>query len=357
MQDGFPMLPAEMLARLREGLVIPAHPLAVNATGGLDERHQRALTRYYLAAGAGGLAVGVHTTEFRIHEPKVGLYGPVLELAMHTARSFRPAADALMVAGLVGRTEQAVREAGLARELGYQLGLLSLGALRDVDDQALVEHIREVARVMPLMGFYLQPLAGGRLLSRAFWRETAAIPNLCAIKIAPFNRYQTLDVVHGVAESGRAGDIALYTGNDDNILVDLLTSFEVPRPGGTVRTAIVGGLLGHWAYWTRNAVGLLEQAREARERSSIPAGLLTLAAQITETNAAVFDPEHAFTGCLSGILYALQRNGLVGGVRCLDERERLSAGQAARIEQVVQDYPLLVDDGFVRENRASWLAP
>ncbi len=291
-----PMPPAAVLNALRRGCVIPAHALALDGRLGLDERHQRALTRYYIDAGAGGLAVGVHTTEFAIHRTDVGLYRPVLELAARAAGGWRGTPpDLILIAGLVGRTSQAVREAEAARAEGYHIGLLSLGALSDSGDDELIAHCRSVAEVIPIMGFYLQPSVGGRILSEGFWRRLAGIPNLVAVKIAPFNRYMTLHVVRALAEAGR-DDVALYTGNDDAILFDLLTRYELALSGRRVRREIVGGLLGHWAYWTRRAVEHLERCREARGAASVPADLLTLAAQVTESNEAVFDPAQLVCG-------------------------------------------------------------
>lgn len=356
----FPPPPDEVEEALREGLVIPAHPLALKEDKSLDESHQRGLSRYYLDCGAGGLAVGVHTTEFAIHDPKVGLYRPVLELAMETARAWKPltavSAHPVMVAGIIGRTAQAVREAELARELGYDVGLLGLGALKGYSDAQLVDHARQVARVLPIMGFYLQPAVGGRILSEDFWRRFAEIPNLAAIKMAPFNRYYTLAVIRAVASAGRAGEVALYTGNDDSILIDLLTRFEFALEKGTVKLEIVGGLLGHWAYWTKRAVEQFEQIRSAKIDGAVPSELLTLAAQVTESNEAVFDPEHSFQGCISGILYVLKSSGLVAGVHPLGEGEGLSPGQAEKIDAVIIRYPHLIDHDFVREHLDRWLA-
>lgn len=361
----------EILERYRRGTVIPAHPLALTEGLKLDERHQRALTRYYIDAGAGGLAVGVHTTEFALHEPERGMYRPVLELAVESARSWISGSMPVMVAGICGLTEQALREAVTAKELGYHIGMISLSAFKDGVERGrdlgmLLDHCRRIAEVMPIMGFYLQPAVGGILLEEKFWRELAEIPNLVGIKIAPFNRYHTLSVVRGIAESGR-DDIALYTGNDDTIVTDLVTRFEVgveraanpdqPPQSAQVRLGIVGGLLGHWAYWTRRAVELLERLSEVRKSASVPSDLLTLGAQITESNEAVFDPYNDFRGCISGILYVLARVGLVEGVRTLGEGEELSSGQADRIERIVELYPHLTDDDFVHENLSRWLAP
>jgi dihydrodipicolinate synthase/N-acetylneuraminate lyase len=328
--------------RLREGVVIPAHPLALTAERKLDERRQRALTRYYLAAGAGGVAVGVHTTQFEIREH--GLLDPVLALAIEELRD----SDAIRVAGVVGRTAQAVKEAELAVRLGYHAGLLSLGAMKSATVRELLDHARAVAQVMPLVGFYLQPAVGGRALPYEFWREFAAIENVAAIKIAPFNRYQTIDVVRAVADSGRADEVTLYTGNDDSILVDLLTPFRFG--GHTLR--IRGGLLGHWAVWTRRAVELLACVKERKEWPDS----LRLSIEITDSNAAFFDAANGFAGCIAGIHEVLRRQGLLAGRWCLNPREELSAGQMEEIDRVYKVYPHLNDDEFVRENLDRWLS-
>jgi len=328
--------------RLREGVVIPAHPLALTAARKLDERRQRALTRYYLAAGAGGVAVGVHTTQFEIRDARFGLFEPVLELAMEELR----AADVVKVAGIVGRTPQAVREAEFAARCGYDVGLLSLAAWRDAPVPELLAHARAVAEVIPLFGFYLQPAVGGRHLPYAFWREFAEMPRVVAIKIAPFNRYQTLDVVRAVADSGRADDIALYTGNDDNIVADLLTPFRF----GARTLHIVGGLLGHWAVWTLRAVEMLKRIH-AEERAS----WLTMGAEITDANAALFDAANKFRGCIAGIHEVLRRQGLLAGRWCLNPDEDLSHGQPDEIDRVYRAYPHLNDDAFVREHLDAWL--
>lgn len=334
--------------RLFEGLVIPAHPLALDANRKLDERRQRALTRYYLAAGAGGIAVGVHTTQFEIREPRYALLRPVLELAAAEMN----ASGALKIAGICGPTAQATAEAELASSLGYDAGLLSLGALKSASVAELLAHARAVASIMPVIGFYLQPSVGGRLLPFEFWRSFAEIENVVAIKMAPFNRYQTLDVVRAVALSGRAKEIALYTGNDDNIVVDLLTEF---RAGGEP-LRIRGGLLGHWAVWTLKAVELLARLRPIADTASpIPAELLTLAAQTTDANAALFDPAHQFQGCIAGIHEILRRQGLLAGRWCLNPAEELSPGQAEELDRVCALYPDLTDDDFVSAHLDEWL--
>ncbi|HVW08388.1 MAG TPA: dihydrodipicolinate synthase family protein [Bryobacteraceae bacterium] len=326
--------------RLLQGMAIPAHPLALDANRKLDEKRQRALTRYYLAAGAGGIAVGVHTTQFAIHDPRTGLLRPVLEMGREEAA----AGGAVTIAGVCGGREQAIREAELARALGYEAGLLSLAALREASEGELIDHCRAVASVIPVVGFYLQPAVGGRILPYSFWRQFVEIPDVVAIKIAPFNRYQTIDVVRAVAESGRAGEIALYTGNDDNIVADLLTQFDF----GGRRLRIVGGLLGHWAVWTRQAVTLL------RDAGPEP---LTLGAQVADANAAIFDAANRFHGCIPGIHEILRRQGLLAGRWCLDEHEELSPGQSEEIDRVCAAYPHLreADDRLIAENLDQWL--
>ncbi|MGH9611996.1 MAG: dihydrodipicolinate synthase family protein [Bryobacteraceae bacterium] len=335
--------------RLFEGLVIPAHPLALTPERRLDERRQRALTRYYLAAGAGGIAVGVHTTQFAIRDPRVGLLQPVLELAAEEARP----RGIVKIAGVCGETPQAIGEAELATSLGYDAILLSLAALRDTSIDELLNHARALASVIPVIGFYLQPGVGGRILPYEFWRQFAELENVVAIKIAPFNRYRTIDVVRAVAESGRSREIALYTGNDDNILFDLLSDFTF----GGERVRIAGGLLGHWAVWTRKAVDLLQQVKEI-VCSGSPAGpeLFTLANQITDANAALFDPAHDFHGCIPDIHEILRRQGLLAGRWCLDPGEDLSPGQSAEIDRVCRLYPHLRDDEFVQRHIDEWLA-
>jgi hypothetical protein len=335
--------------RLQAGMAIPAHPLALTAERKLDERRQRALTRYYIDAGAGGIAVGVHTTQFAIREPKIGLLAPVLKLAAETARH----SAILKIAGVCGPRAQAIKEAELAASFGYDAALLSLGALRDAAVPELLDHARAIASVIPIFGFYLQPSVGGRVLPYAFWREFAEIDNVVAVKIAPFNRYQTLDVVRAVAESGRASEIALYTGNDDNILIDLLTTFDFAGR----RIHFSGGLLGHWAVWTRTAVTHLQCAHNLRcTDSPIPADVLTVAQQITDSNAALFDPANGFHGCIPGIHEILRRQGLLAGRWCLDPDEELSPGQSEEIDRVCRLYPHLTDNDFVRERLDAWLS-
>jgi len=333
--------------KLKQGLVIPAHPLALNSNRKLDERRQRALSRYYLAAGAGGIAVAVHTTQFAIRDPKIALLRPVLELGSDEARG----KDVVKIAGICGERKQALAEAELAKSLDYDAGLLSLAALRSASVAELLEHARAIAEVLPVIGFYLQPAVGGRLLPYDFWREFAEIPNVVAIKIAPFNRYQTVDVVRAVLESGRGSEIALYTGNDDNIVSDLLAEFNF---GGNCGR-IVGGLLGHWAVWTKGAVCLLACIKQ--NLTSASAKLLTTAQQVTDMNAAIFDARNDFRGCIAGIHEVLRRQGLLEGRWCLDPTENLSPFQLEEIDRVCRSYPHLreADDLLIQENLDAWL--
>ncbi|MFC1633596.1 dihydrodipicolinate synthase family protein [Planctomycetota bacterium] len=350
---------SSILKRLRSGCVIPAHPLALQSDNKIDERYQKALTRYYLAAGAGGLAVGVHTTQFAIHDPRVGLYRPVLELAIETARqsvTSEGCDEPIMIAGLVGDTKQAIEEARLALKLGYHLGLLSLTALKKKSIGELIEHCRNVAEVIPVMGFYLQQTISRMILPVEFWRELVAIPNVLAIKIAPFNRYQTLDVLEAVAYSGRSDDIALYTGNDDNIIVDLLTQYDFHVEGRRVSLQIVGGLLGQWACWTKTAVEHLNRIKSIRNNQmAVPHEMLSLASQLTLANKAIFDADNHFAGCIPGISHVLKGQGLLEKGRTLDPEEKLSPGQAEAINGIRRDYPHLTDDTFITENLHKWL--
>ena len=339
--------------RLARGLVIPAHPLALTEAAKLDEISQRALSRYYLAAGAKGLAVGVHTTQFAIRQS--GLLRPVLELAAEEVAA-EGSDDVVRIAGICGPIQQAVAEASTAVDCGYDAGLLSLAALSEATLPELIDHAREVAQVLPVIGFYLQPAVGGRILDFDFWRRFVEIEAVVAIKMAPFNRYQTLDVVRAVVASGRAAEISLYTGNDDNIVVDLLTTFSFPCDGKPVEVEIVGGLLGHWACWTSAAVELLAECRAiSAAAAGVPAQMLTRAAQVTDANAAFFDVANQFAGCIPGIHAVLRRQGLIKGLRCLDPGEVLSPGQSEEIERVYRAYPHLNDDDFVAEHRDEWL--
>ncbi|MEV6285242.1 dihydrodipicolinate synthase family protein [Kribbella sp. NPDC051770] len=342
------MLPEATAAALREGVLIPAHPLALTPDLQLDVRRQRALSRYYLDAGAGGLAVGVHTTQFGIRD--AGLLEPVLRLAIETVREAPRDRPIVMVAGVAGPVEQAVAEAKLAAELGYDLAMVILRGLGDASEDELIEHIGAVGEVLPVFGFYLQQAVGGPALPYSFWARLAELPSLAAIKIAPFDRYRTIDVVRAVCTSSRAAEIALYTGNDDNIVADLLTTYRFTVDGKQVSQRIVGGLLGQNAVWTRAAVELFERVR----REPVSEELLTLGAQLTDANAAVFDVAGNFAGCVAGIHEVLRRQGLLDGIHLLDPDERLSPGQAEELDRVVAAYPHLTDDAFVAENLNRW---
>jgi Dihydrodipicolinate synthetase family len=379
--------PQDVLAALRKGVAIPAHPLALDADRKLDARRQRALARYYLDAGAGGLAVGVHTTQFAIRD--VGLYRPVLELAMRSAAEWTKSTPkrfpakwpsgspqktrqpnkqericdsegtesaSIMIAGLAGRTAQAVSEAHVARDLGYHAGLLSLAALKGAGEDELIAHAQAVAREIPLIGFYLQPAVGGLVLPTSFWRRFAQIENVVAIKIAPFNRYRTLDVVRGVVEADAADRITLYTGNDDHIVLDLVTPFSVRLNGHETIVRIKGGLLGHWSVWVKRAVELLERVHAAVAADSVPADLLALDSQVTDCNAAIFDVANDFHGVIAGCHEILRRQGLLAGIWCLDPKETLGPGQKEEIDRVCASYPHLTDDAFVRANLERWLS-
>ncbi len=346
-------LPPEVLAVLRKGAVIPAHPLALDASRKLDERRQRALSRYYIDAGSGGLAVGVHTTQFAIRD--VGLYEPVLSLAMNTAREWT-AKPLVMVAGLAGKTAQAIREAQTAAGLGYHAGLLSLAAMKGASEDELIEHAKQVAAEIPLVGFYLQPAVGGLVLPASFWKRFAEIENVVAIKMAPFNRYRTLDVIRGVVDAKAEDRITLYTGNDDHIVLDLVTPFVVMRSGKPVTVRIKGGLLGHWSCWAKRAVELLERAQQEVAQASVSAEMLALDSQVTDCNAAIFDVANDFHGVICGCHEILRRQGLLEGTWCLDPKETLGPGQKEEIDRISAAYPHLNDDAFVRENLARWLA-
>jgi dihydrodipicolinate synthase/N-acetylneuraminate lyase len=349
-------IPQDITRALHKGVVIPAMPLALNRGRKLDERRQRALIRYYLDAGAGGIAVAVHTTQFAIRRPEIGLYRPILELAGEEFDHYATMAGkpVIRIAGVIGKTEQAVQEAQWALENRYHAVLLSLAAFTEASNREILQHCRTIADIMPMVGFYLQPAVGGRVLDVDFWRDFAGIDNVIAVKIAPFNRYRTLDVVRGVAESGRAGQIALYTGNDDNILADLLTEFQMQTNNTTVQKRIVGGLLGHWAVWTRSAVKLLEKIQQSDYHGDVQE-LLSLAAKITDSNAAFFDAANNFAGCITGLHEVLRRQGLLDGIWTLDENEMLSPGQANEISRVYAAYPELNDDAFIAENLDRWL--
>jgi hypothetical protein len=345
-------LPAEVLKAIQKGVVIPAHPLALNSQRQLDKRRQKALTRYYLDSGSGGVAVGVHTTQFEIRD--VGLYKPVLELAAETIDEWSDK-PIIRIAGLVGQTSQATAEADIAISLGYHAGLLSLAAYKEGSEDEIIEHCHAVAAKIPVIGFYLQPAVGGRLLSFNFWRRFAEIENVVAIKMAPFNRYQTLDVIRGVVAAGAEDRITLYTGNDDHIVLDLSIPFDIMRGDEKVRIRINGGLLGHWSVWTRKAIALFDKIKKATLQNEIAADLLALDSMVTDCNSAFFDVANGFKGCIAGCHEVLRRQGLLEGTWCLDVDECLSPGQSEEIDRVYAAYPDLNDDEFVKSNLDRWL--
>ncbi len=349
------MLKKKIKNKLFQGTVIPAHPLALTSHRKIDEKRQRALTRYYLDAGAGGVAMGVHTTQFAIRDPEVNLFQKVLTLAKEEIDR-HPKKNIIKIAGVCGEIKQATEEAQFAADLGYDLALLSNNGLQEYSEEELLDRAKAISEIIPIFGFYLQPAVGGKVFSRAYWEAFSEIENIYAIKIAPFNRYQTLDVVQAVCQSSRNAEIALYTGNDDNILLDLLTTYEIKTSRGTVRKDIVGGLLGHWAVWTAKAVEQLKFVHEIkRKQKSIDQDMLTLSQEITDSNAAFFDAQNQFKGCIAGIHEVLRRQGLLEGTWCLDPEETMSPGQAEEISRVYASYPHLNDDAFVKKHRSQWL--
>lgn len=349
------MLKDGVRKQLHNGAVIPAHPLALTSERQLDENRQRALTRYYIDAGVGGIAVGVHTTQFEIRDAPFYLFEKVLTLAMEEIDSAKAPESFIKIAGICGPVDQAISEAKLCKELGYDMGLLSMGGLENHTEGELLARAKSVAKVIPVFGFYLQPAVGGRVLSYDFWRQFANISNVHAIKIAPFNRYQSLDVVRAVCHSKRNKDIALYTGNDDNIVNDLLTTYKMNVHGERIEKKIVGGLLGHWSVWTKRVVEIFDEIKANRDKESIPSHLLTLGQEITDANAAFFDVKNHFKGSIAGINEVLARQGLLQGNWCLLEEEVLSPNQLDEINRVYTDYPHLHDDAFVKGNLPKWL--
>lgn len=353
----YPRTDREVHSKLMEGVVIPAHPLALNAERRLDKARQRVLTRYYVASGAGGIATGVHTTQFEIRDPKHRLFEPVLRLCAETMEECesKQGSRLVKVAGVCGKTAQALKEAEYAASLGYDLGLLSLSAFPDSSIDELIDHCKKVARVIPLFGFYLQPTVGGRQLDYKFWRRFVEIENVSAIKVAPFNRYWTRDVARAVAEAGKADDVALYTGNDDNIVADLLTIHRFKVKGDSITIRIVGGLLGQWAVWTKRAVELLKETHRVLESGLVPSKLLSVGAELTDANAAIFDASNCYAGCIPGINEVLRRQGLLKGRWCLNPGVDLSPGQLEEIERVYISYVDLNDDEFVAKHLNEWL--
>jgi len=346
------------LKKLHEGTVIPANPLALDENRKFDEKRQRAVCRYYLDSGVGGLAVAVHTTQFEIRDPEYNLLEPVLRVAKDEAAKYEEATGKVivMVAGACGPKEQAVKEALLAKSLGYDAVLLSPGGLNHLSEEELIERTRAVAEVMPVIGFYLQTAVGGRHFTYDYWTKIAEIPGVVAIKAAPFNRYYTYDVVRAVAMSSRRDEITLYTGNDDNIVLDLITTYRFEIDGKTYEKGFIGGLLGHWSVWTKKAVELFEKCKAVREMSEIPAEILTLAAEVTDTNAVFFDTANDFNGCIAGLHEVLRRQGIFKGTWCLNPDEKMSQGQAEEIDRIYKAYPHLNDDEFIKANLYRWLA-
>ncbi|MGB5944758.1 dihydrodipicolinate synthase family protein [Paenisporosarcina sp.] len=348
------MLNPEVKKHLLEGTVIPAHPLALTENRQLDEKGQRALTRYYIAAGVGGVAVGVHTTQFEIRDPQFNLYEKVLSLAMEEMKNAQVPESFIKIGGISGPLEQAIKEARFLQEIGYDLGLLSMGGLQDSTEEELITRTKKIAEIIPVIGFYLQPAVGGRILSFGFWKQIAEIPNVHAIKVAPFNRYQTFDVIRAVCHSSRNEDIAIYTGNDDNIINDLLTTYRIDVDGKKVEKRIIGGLLGHWSVWTKTTVDIFQTVKETLTHGEIPSELLTLGQEITDANAAFFDPNNQFKGSIAGINEVLARQGILQGNWCLLDKEKLSPNQSEEIDRVYAAYPHLNDDEFVKENLEKW---
>lgn len=354
----FQQLNSNIYDLLHKGTVIPAHPLALDANRQLDEFRQRMLTRYYLKAGAGGIAVGVHTTQFEIRKPEFNLFEPVLRMAAEEVGKSSNASSIIKVAGITGPTANAVAEAEMAAHYGYHLGLISMGGLPALSEDELISRTRQVAAKIPLFGFYLQPAAGGRLLSYDFWKKFVDIPNVYAIKIAAFNRYQTIDVVRAVCNSERRNEIALYTGNDDNIIGDLITPYRFNVNGQTIEKRFIGGLLGHWAVWTSKAVQLLKDIKSQLSSGNTDYNnLLTKNIAVTDMNAVIFDVKNAFHGCIPGIHEVLRRQGLLEGTWCLNPNESMSNGQSEEIDRIYNDYPELTDDDFVKSFLSAELKP
>ena len=350
------MLKQEVKKSLLKGAMIPAHPLALTEDRQLDETSQRALTRYYIDAGVGGVAVGVHTTQFEIRDPQFHLYEKVLTLAMEEMTKAKVPDSFIKIGGISGPTEQAIEEATFLKRIGYDLGLLSMGGLQDASEDELIARTKKVSEIIPVIGFYLQPAVGGKVLSYNFWKQLANIPNVHAIKIAPFNRYQTIDVIRAVCNSERNEEIAIYTGNDDNIVNDLLTTYKIRVGDKKITKRIVGGLLGHWSVWTKTAVEIFGEISTYKSAEQIPSELLTLGQEITDANAAFFDPNNQFKGSIAGINEVLTRQGLLQGNWCLLDKEKLSPNQFEEIDRVYAEYPHLNDDAFVKENLIKWFS-
>lgn len=344
------------LKKLAAGTVIPATPLVLDENRKMDEKGLRLLMNYYLNCGVGGIATAVHTTQFEIREPEINLFEPILKLVSAEIDKFEKEHDTVIVkvAGACGPVEQAVREAELAKKYGYDAVLLSPGGLNHLSEDEMVKRTEAVAKVMPVIGFYLQTAVGGRVFSYNYWERVCAIPNVVAIKCASFNRYQTQEVVRAAAMSKRADEITLYTGNDDNIVIDLLTKYRFDKDGTPVEKDFKGGLLGHWSVWTKKAVEIFELTQKEKGKDSISPELLTLAAQVTDSNSAFFDTANGFAGCIAGLHHVLVGQGLMKNTYCLNPDETMSKGQKEEIERVYKYYPHLSDDEFIKSNIDAW---
>lgn len=341
---------------LKKGTVIPATPLALDENRNFDEYSQRLLMKYYLNCGVGGIATAVHSTQFEIRDPKVNLFEPILKLVSEEITDFENKTGKVIVkvAGVCGKIEQAVAEAKLAQKYGYDAVLLSPGGLNDLSEDEFVTRTKAVAEIIPVIGFYLQTAVGGRHFSYKYWQQICEIPNVVAIKVAPFNRYMSLDIVRAVALSTRRDEITLYTGNDDNIVIDLLTTYKFDVDGTHYEKGFEGGLLGHWSVWTKRAVELFELCKKEKAKKQISAKMLSLANAVTDSNAVLFDGANGFAGCIPGLHYVLKKQGLMKTLNCINPNEVLSCGQAEEIERIYDMYPQLVDDDFVKENIENW---
>ncbi len=344
------------LENLAKGVAIPALPLALNSKREFNEKRQRVLMRYYLDAGVGGVAVAVHATQFEIRDSEIGLFEPVLKIAIEEIEKYEKATSKVIVriGGVLGKTDQAISEATLQKSLGYDAVLLAMSGLEDYTEDEIIERTRKIAEIIPVIGFYLQKRAGGRIFSYNFWEKFVEIKNVVAIKTAPFNRYYTLDVVRAVATSSRADEIALYSGNDDSIVIDLVSEYEFKMDGKTYKKSYVGGLLGHWAVWTNSAVKMFEKLKEIKKLDCLPKDILVLANEVTDMNAVLFDTANDFSGSTPGVHEVLRRQGILEGTWCLNEKRALSPGQSEEIDRMYKMYPHLTDDAFVKENIDKW---
>ena len=338
------MINKEVYKKIIDGAFIPAHPLALNSDLSIDEESQRGLTRYYISCGVGGIAIGVHTTQFEIRDPKYNYYETVLRIASEEINNSEVDDSFIKVAGICGPVSQAIKEAEIANKHGYHLGLLSMGGLGSISENELIERTKAVAQVIPVFGFYLQSAVGGRILSYQFWEKFCEIENVYAIKVAPFNRYYTLDVVRAICNSSREKEIALYTGNDDNIINDLITPYEFKVEDRLIKKRIVGGLLGHYAVWTKKSVEIFNQIKEGIRKNNLNYNeMLKIGVEITDMNAALFDVSNNFKGSISGIHEVLRRKGLLKDIYCINPEEKLSPGQSEEISRVINQYSHLVD--------------